>query len=560
MRLSRREALSAVAGLGCAASARAEDVPITTGITGPFVEVETGQGRLRGGRERGALAFKGIPYAGSASGANRFKAPPPAPNWTGVRDALYLGPPAPQTPGSTYGEQEPARSEDCLVLNVWTPAVNDGGKRPVMVYFHGGGYSTGSGGSPTQDGARLAALYDVVVVAPNHRLGLLGFLWLGDALGQDYATSGNASMFDMIASLQWVRDHIAAFGGDPGNVMIFGESGGGAKVGTLLGMPAARGLFHKAGIQSGAQLRRMPRTTAAETTERLLRALNLSDASRLCDVPVETLLKLQWDGEAGRGALAQATPGFQAASRPDMPGISFSESTLPGHFGPVVDGWALPADPFDPAASGICADIPLLIASNKTEAAFFFINDPQAFTLDAAGLTQRLRDGFGAHADAILTNYRQFMPQATPSELFLAIMTARTMGIETIVLADRKAAQTAPVYRYRWDYQSNRPIAGAPGAQLGAGHATDIGPTFANFDEKGLHGDGPGVKAASLNLSAIWASFAHTGKPAAPGVADWPRYTPERRATVFVDEQCRLVDDPDGPARRMWLELDPQWL
>lgn len=560
MLMRRREMLASIAGLGLAASARADVLPTSTLITGPFVEVETAQGRLRGGHERGAVAFKGVPYAGSVSGANRFKAPPPAPTWTGVREALRLGPPAPQTPGSTYGEQEPDRSEDCLVLNLWTPAVNDGRKRPVMVYFHGGGYSTGSAGSTTQDGARLAALYDVVVVAPNHRLGLLGFLWLGDALGEDYATSGNASMFDMIASLQWVRDNIAAFGGDPDNVTIFGEFGGGAKVGTLLGMPAAKGLFHKAGIQSGAQLRRMPRATAAETTQRLMRALDLADARRLNEVPVETLLKLQWDGEAGHGPLAQATPGFRAPPQPDMPGISFSESTLPGHFGPVVDGWALPVDPFDPVACATCAEVPLLIASNRTEAAFFFMNDPAAFTLDAAGLTQRLRESFGAQAETILTTYRQLMPQATPSELFLAIMTARTMGVETVVLADRKAAQAAPVYRYRWDYPSNLPIKGASGARLGAGHATDIGPTFANFDEKGLHGDGPGVKAASLNLSAIWASFAHTGQPSAPGVAVWPPYTPDRRATVLVDAQCQQVDDPDAEAREMWLRLDPNWV
>jgi para-nitrobenzyl esterase len=243
----------------------------------------------------------------------------------------------------------------------------------------------------------------------------------------------------------------------------------------------------------------------------------------------------------------------------DMMGISFSESTLPGHFGPVVDGWALPEDPFDPKATALCADVPLLIASNKTEAAFFFMNDPAVFRMDMAGLQQRLVQGFGDRVDTILSTYRRLMPDATPSELYLAIATARTMGIETIVLADRKAAQAAPVYRYRWDDDSNLPIKGAPGAHLGAGHATDIGPTFANFDQKGLHGDGPGVKAASLNLSAIWASFAHTGRPSAPGVTDWTPYTPDRRATVLVDAQCRRVNDPDGAAREMWLRIDPAW-
>ena len=178
--------------------------------------------------------------------------------------------------------------------------------------------------------------------------------------------------------------------------------------------------------------------------------------------------------------------------------------------------------------------------------------------LDAAGLTRLLRDNLGRYADTVLQTYRALMPKATPSELFLAIATARTMGIETIVLADRKAAQAAPVYRYRWDYASNLPVAGTS-ATLGAGHATDIGPTFANFDEKGLHGNGPGVKAASLNLSAIWAGFAHTGVARAPGVADWPRYTPRTRATMLVDEKCVLADDPDAAAREMWLKIDPRW-
>ncbi|MDI7775399.1 carboxylesterase family protein [Asticcacaulis sp. EMRT-3] len=563
--LNRRSVMAAglvTSGLGfagLAGQADAQDLATSTLITAPFVEIDTPSGRVRGGHERGAVAFKGVPYAGSVSGANRFKAPPKVTPWSGVFDALKLGAPAPQTPGSTYGEQEPARSEDCLVLNVWTPAVKDGRKRPVMVYLHGGGYSTGSGGSPTQDGARLAALYDVVVVAPNHRLGLLGFLWLGDLLGQDYATSGNQSMFDIIASLEWVRDHIEAFGGDPRNVTVFGESGGGAKVGTLLGMPQAKGLFHKAGIQSGAQLRRMTRATAAETAQRLMRALGLSDARKLLDVPVQTLLKLQWAGENGQGPLMQATPGFTAPPAPDMPGISFSESTVPGHFGPVVDGTCLPVDPFDPVATPLCADVPLLISNNKTEAAFFFMGQPEIFNMDAPALEARMKTEYGDKAATVLATYRQLYPVATPSQLYLKIATARTMGVETTVLADRKAAQGAPVYRYRWDYASNLPVPGTK-ATLGAGHATDIGPTFANFDEKGLHGDGPGVKAASLNLSAIWASFAHTGKPSAPGVADWPAYAVATRPTVLVDTGCTLANDPDGVARAMWLQLDPDWV
>ena len=542
-----------VLGAGLAASllpafgARAQTLSLSTIPVAPFVVAETTAGKVRGGTARGALCFKGIPYAGSVSGANRFKAPGPVEPWNGVRDALRLGAPTMQAPHQTYGEDEPAYSEDCLFLNVWTPAT-DGRKRPVMVYLHGGGYSTGSAGSTTQDGGRMAVRHDVVVVAPNHRLGLLGFLWLGDLLGGDYATSGNQGMMDMIAALGWVRDNITQFGGDPDNVTIFGESGGGAKVGTLLGMPQAKGLFHKAGIQSGAQLKRMPREAAAETARRLVAALNIGDPHDLVDVPADTLLALQWLGEKGKGPLAQPTPGYVA---PAGTAESFGEDTLPGRFAPVVDGAYLPADPVDPTVTALAADIPLLIANNKEEARFFFLGQPEVYTLDEAGLRARVAPMLGARSDEMIAVYRRLRPGASPSDLFIAIATAASMGNETVTFADRKAAQPAPVYRYRWDYRSNQPIAGTSQI-LGAGHATDIGPTFFNWDEKGLHGNGPGVEQASAHLSALWASFARTGKPEAPGVPAWPRYDTATRPVMLVDVDCTLASDPDGEARPLW--------
>lgn len=537
-----------VLGAGLAASVapaftRAQAVSFSTIPVAPFVVAETAAGKVRGGTARGALSFKGIPYAGSVSGANRFKAPPPVVPWTGVRDALRLGAPTLQAPHQTYGEDEPAYSEDCLFLNVWTPAV-DGRKRPVMVYLHGGGYSTGSAGSTAQDGGRMAAVHDVVVVAPNHRLGLMGFLWLGDALGEAYATSGNQGMLDMIAALRWVRDNIANFGGDPGNVTIFGESGGGAKVGTLLGMPQAKGLFHKAGIQSGAQLKRMPRAEAEETTQRLMRALDITDARKLIDLPAEALLALQ----LRKGALAQPTAGYVAAAEPVE---SFGEDRTAGHFAPMIDGRYLPADPVDPMVTPLAADIPLLIANNKEEARFFFMGQPEVFDLDEAGLKARVQPMLGARTDEMIAVYRRLRPGATPSDLYIALMTAATMGNQTVTLADRKSVQRAPVYRYRWDYNSNRPIDGTH-QTLGSGHATDIGPTFFNWDEKGLQGDGPGVEKAAAHLSGVWASFARTGKPSGPGVPAWPAYDTARRPVMLIDVDCRLVDDPDGEARALW--------
>ena len=547
--LNRRAALMGGAGLLGLSAFGAHAADLSTIPAAPFVEARTTAGKVRGGTARGALCFKGIPYAGQVSGAERFITPPPVVPWKGVRDALTLGAPTLQREKQTYGEQEPAYSEDCLYLNVWTPAV-DKKARPVMVYLHGGGYSTGSAGSPTQDGGRMAARYDVVVVAPNHRLGLLGFLWLGDELGGDYNASGNQGMFDMIAALKWVRDNIAHFGGDPHNVTILGESGGGAKVGTLMGMPEAKGLYHKAGISSGAQLNRMPRAAAKETTKRLMKALDITDARKLLDVPAQTLLDLQWAGEKGQGGLSVATDGYVAPKMPGLQGISFSESTVAGHFGPVVDGICLPKDPFDPMTP-LAADVPLFIGNNRTESSFFFMGQPELFSLDEAGLSARIGADFGDKAAGIVATYRGLYPQASPSELFLLITTARTMGFETGVAADRKAAQGAAVYRYRWDYASNRPITGTS-ATLGPGHATDIGPMFDNWDEKGLHGDGPGVQAASENLSAAWASFARTGKPEIPGAPEWPRYDVATRPVMVVDAQCKVENDPDSAARKMW--------
>lgn len=541
------------AAAGLAFSARAESLGKSTIPSAPFIEVETASGKVRGGHARGALAFKGIPYGGSVSGTGRFKAAPPVTPWTGVFDATHLGPPTLQTPGSTYGEQEPAYSEDCLVLNVWTPAA-DSNKRPVMLYIHGGGYSTGSGGSTSQDGGKLAATYDVVVVSCNHRLGLLGFLYLGDKLGEDY--SGNQGMQDIAMSLAWIRDNIERFGGDPGNVMVFGESGGGGKVGTLLGMPSAKGLYHKAGISSGAAMHRMSKAVAAETTERLLRALDISDARKLFDIPAQTLLELQWAGDKGQGALSLATRGWADAPDNGRRKPGFAEALMAGHFGPVVDGHVLPADPFaDGAVTPLAADIPLMIGSNKEEARFFYMGQPEMFALDMAGLESRVRADYGDWAGRLLATYRANRRDASPSDLYIAITTARVFGNDTATLAGLKSAQPAPVYAYRWDYNSNRPIANTT-ATLGSGHATDIGPTFDNSDLGGLHGDGPGVAAASANLSALWTSFARTGKPSAPGAPDWPRYDIARRATVLVDTTCRIVDDPDAAERKLWQSLE----
>ncbi len=508
---------------------RAADPAWPTQTVGPFIEVEINSGRIRGGHSRGALAFKGIPYAGSVSGRNRFKAAPKVTPWTGVRDATVLGPPAMQGPGTTYGEHEPPYSEECLVLNVWTPAVNDGGKRPVMFYCHGGGFTSGSGGQNIQDGAHLAAAYDVVVVASNHRLGLFGYLYLGELAAEEYSTSGNQGVLDIVVALSWVKENVAAFGGDPDNVLLFGESGGGFKTSTLMAMPAAHGLFHKAGIQSGPMLRGLPKDIATATARRLLAGLGIGprDLGRLATVPAEKLLGIQ---------------------------LAPSRGQAPLNWGPVVDGTYLPQNPFDPAAPAISAAVPLLIGNMHDEATFFERDNPQFFSADEAAVKALAHRRLGDAADRILAVYRQAMPGSTPVERAIAIETALGMGNDTVALADRKSLQSAPVYRYRDDFRSNVPIKGTDWT-LRAGHASDIAVVFDNYEIHDLQGDGPGLAAAAKAMSGYFAGFARSGVPSAPGQPLWPRYDIQRRAVMLLNSECRVADDPNSDERKLWQSL-----
>jgi para-nitrobenzyl esterase len=475
----------------------------------------------------------------------RFKEAPPPQSWSGVRDALQLGPPSIQGPGTTFGENEPAYSENCLVLNIWTPAVADGRKRPVIFYSHGGGFTSGSGGSRDEDGSRLAAVYDVVVVTTNHRLGLLGYLYLGELGGEEYASSANQGLLDIVAALRWVKNNIEAFGGDPKNVMICGESGGGGKVGTLLAMPSAQGLFHKASIESGAALRRRSKEEATEIARRTLRGLGIGthELHKLMDVPTEAFVKLQLQAATNAGPLFEATPG----SQPVLPMGG-------GLIQPVVDGSILPQHPFNPIVSPLAANIPLLVGFNHDEDTFFEREHPEIFHMDEVTLHFQIQELLGAQAKQALATYRDVYPKASSSELFIAILTANKIAADTITLAERKAAQQAPVYLYRYDYRSNTPIRGTDWT-LRAGHATEIPMKFYNYDIPGLQGNAPGVREASRNFSAIWTSFAATGHPAAPGGPDWPRYDLEHRATMLIDAHCRVVNDPDQRIRELWASL-----
>src|SRR5438552_13773301 len=463
--------LAAIAATSAISSSRLAWAQPSTEET---VEVKTAYGGLRGKRHGDLITFKGIPYAGAVSGRNRFKAAPPLQPWTGVRDAFTPGPPAFQPNKPSFGHDEPFPSEDCLVLNIWTPAA-DRRRRPVMFYNHGGGFVIGSGSTWYQDGSNLAREYDVVVVANNHRLGLLGYLFLADLAGEEYATSGNEGILDIAAALKWVHENIEAFGGDPQNVMVFGESGGGAKTSCIYALATAKDHFNKASIESGPGVHMALRDIATETARMALAELGLSekDVPKLKEVPAQKLLEVQ-ESLAKKSAMGLSL----SAGRKGM------VVSRPGGFTPVVDGTYLPHHPFDPTAPEFSRDKPLMVGTNKDEMAFFLQErkDTEAFTLTEDGLKSRLSKEFGENADRILATYRKTRPDASPADIYVAIGTARAFWLGSIEIAEKKYEQkSAPVYMYMFTHGSNMIVPGT-NHRLGAAHATEIWYKFDNVD------------------------------------------------------------------------------
>ncbi len=525
-----------------------------------YAEVKTAYGRLRGAKTGNLTTFKGIPYGGPISGANRFKAAPPLKPWSGVRDALAFGAPSWQT---GQRRDDPPQDENCLFLNIWTPAA-DKRKRPVMFYSHGGGFTSGSAASSYQDGGNLARTFDVVVVATNHRLGIVGYLYLGGLGGEEYATSGNQGLLDIRDGLKWVRENIEAFGGDPANVMIFGESGGGAKTSCLYAMPSAAPYFNKASIESGPGIRMMPRDAAAETALMTLKQLGIekSEWRKLLDVPAEKLLEAQTAlGKTGGGPLGMT------GGRKGMGGGS-----RPGGFGPVVDGLVLPRNPFDPEAPAISRDKPLLVGFNRDETVFFFNQrrNTEVYSLTEDALKQRLSNEFPGNADAIFETYRKSRPDASPSDLYIAITTARMIGLGAMTIAERKYAQRgASAYMYVFKHENPALI---PGTQhkMGTPHAMEITYKFYRVSPRQQQGASAGQQAGGLmaisrpesvkaahNMAEMWSTFARTGKPAATGQPDWPPYTVPSRATMEIDADCTVTRDPYPLERKLWERLDP---
>ena len=524
--MNRRTFFSLAGGAVAAAAAKAETTIIA----------KTAYGQVRGAGAVGVTVFKGIPYAGSPAGENRFKALPKLEPWTGLRDALVYGAQAIQPPEPGWPKKwKPAlSSEDCLFLNIWTPGVADGRKRPVMFYSHGGGFATGNGGAEvwpqylSHDGSASAKNYDVVVVTHNHRLGILGYLYLGDLLGEEYGASGAAGMLDIVAALEWVRDNIEAFGGDPGNVMIWGESGGGAKTATLTAIPRAQGMYHKASVESTPPLRFPPRDAATEFTKTVLSKLGLSEkkAADLVKVPAHRIQALQ----------AQMS------------------GTDPMVFGPAVDGHYIPNRPYDPVAPAMSAKIPMIVGTNKDETILFFRQGSlEVFSLDELGMRKRLRTTLGDNTDRIVDVYHRSRPSASPADLFIAITTALFMGNTAITLAERKVAlHAAPVYMYLFAYESEVPVSPTTHYPMKAAHAVEMAFKFDHPDDNPDTGKRSERYKVAQNMSAAWAAFARTGNPSHPGIPNWPAYTLEQRATMILDAECKVVNDPYREERLVW--------
>src|SRR6202521_946736 len=491
------------------------------------VIAETSSGRVRGTVSGDIKIFKGIPYGGNTGGKNRFMPPVKPVAWTGVRDALALGPTAPQTVGERRGAAaaRAAESEDCLVLNVFTPSLRGGAKRPVMVWLHGGGFSTGSGSGAILDGTNLAHSGDVVVVSLNHRLNVLGFTYLGEEAGSDFALSGGVGLLDIVAALEWVRDNIAHFGGDPNLITIFGQSGGGRKVATLLSMPSAQGLFHRAIVESGAVLRLMTQEDAIHYSQLLLTELGLrGDQTReLQSVPLERLL-------AANAAALKKT---------DQRAPGYTPNT------PMVDGKAIPTNPWDPAGPAMSAKIPVLIGWARTEETLYDRPTPDALALDEAGLKARAAKRLGMDPAQVIETYRKAHSEASPWDLYILIATDHPRGIYTRELAKRKTAQAAaPAYLYRFDWETPE-----GGGHMRSPHTIEIPFVFHNIAIAGpLISKMPEAYALAETASAAWVAFARTGDPNTPGVPRWPAYSVGSRDTMLFNNTVRVEQDPDrGP-------------
>jgi para-nitrobenzyl esterase len=505
------------------------------------VEIESG--KIAGAVIRNIHSFKGIPYGATTDGQNRFRPAQKPKPWTGIRSSRQYGLVCPQDKGTgrlndeeafMFQWQDSVEGEDCLRINVWTPGINDNKKRPVMVWLHGGGFSAGSGHDTLMlDGENLARRGDVVVVSLNHRLNILGFLDLSK-YGEKYAQSGNVGMLDIVTALEWVRDNIAVFGGDPGRVLIFGQSGGGAKVSTLMGMPSAKGLFHRAVVQSGSFALSNAQDRSQKLADLILVELGLGAATvdRLQSLPYADLRR------ASEDVMRRANPPFDATTNIRRMAASLT-------FGPVIDGKALPSMLFGDKAPTISADVPMIIGTTLNEFATG-MNNPDFKLMTEAELETKIEPLYPSRAKKIISAFRHGTPVAKPYELWSRIASAPVRQAAVKQATVKAALNGAPAYLYWFAWQTPM-FDGRPQAF----HCAELPFVFYNTDRCAtMTGGGPDARALAGKVADAWIQFARTGDPNHKGIPNWPKFTPKTSPTMVFDNKVQVELNPDA------LELD----
>ena len=497
-----------------------------------FPVVETTNGKLRGAWTSGVATFKGVHYAASTAGLNRFMPPQLVKKWAGIKDALTMAEVAPQVPGgraSAYADlivmdrQVPGIGEDCLSINIWTPTLDSNAKKPVIFVIHGGGYYGGSGNSFGMDGDAMVRFSGCVVVSVNHRLGAMGFAHLKAFGGSDFATSGSVGMQDIVAALAWMKDNIAEFGGDPNRTLVYGQSGGGAKTSTLLAMPSGKGLFQRAGVMSGSALAVQTEEQALKTADLYMQQLGLTkgEVHKLRDLPLTTLVAAQ--------------AGMEAAMR--------ARGEAPVTFGPVVDGIAIPEQTWTPGAPDISKDIPMVISTALDERTYRMGN----FDMTDAELLEFVKARQPEKAEAAIALYKEEDPEATPFVLAARIDTDLGFRKSAFTMAERKASQgSAPCWTYLWKWP-----AVAYGGRYGAVHGIDVGLSLHSV-RGGLTGASAESVLMADRIAGTWAAVAATGDPNREYTPDWPSYTSDKRATMIFDTEMKVENDPRAEIRAFW--------
>ncbi|MBK5093452.1 MAG: carboxylesterase/lipase family protein [Actinobacteria bacterium] len=500
---------------------------VCPGCGGRNLVVQTGSGKVKGQVGQGdILVFKGIPYARPPVGELRWKPPEPPEPWSDTFKAALYGPVAPQTTDTFGAATTQEQSEDSLSLNVWTPGT-DNERRPVMVWIHGGGFTNGSGSDEWYEGSTFAMHGDVVMVTLNYRLGALGFLYLGGVGGPEYGESGNLGMLDQVAALKWVRENIAAFGGDPDNVTIFGESAGSMSVCTLMGMPAAKGLFRRAIGESGALNLINNVGYSSEITGKFMTNAGVNDMAGMKSLTPEQIIKAQSDLMAKEGR--SGTP-----------------------LGPVIDGSVLPEPPLQAIAKGSAAGVDFLTGTNLDEVRLWMVDVPLLKVIPvniALQYMPMLKEALGARAGSIEASYKSRRPDATDGDISMAITTDVMFRVPGIRVVEAQSAQQPKTWMYLFTWPN--PV---QGGILGACHALEIPFVFDHLHAGAtvqLLGNDPPQKLADI-MHNTWIAFAKTGDPNNKSIPNWPAYNTQTRATMIFNVEPSVENDPYGEERRIY--------